>query len=163
SELELLDHNAGALTAFERQHREWDGLPKKARGEEPHPPPRLTCLLDDLTLAVIAPILRDNPRGGLVVKDELAGWLGSFGQFSRTPGGAVADVSGWLSLFNGERLILDRKTNRESHRIFHPRLSIAGCIPPSVLRGALTKDFFQRGLPARFFFAAPPPSANVWT
>jgi len=162
-ERELLRLNAAAETVFEQQHREWDATPKKARGEEPKPPPRLTCLLDDLTLAVVAPILRDNPRGVLVAKDELASWLGSFGQFSKTAGGAAADVSGWLSLFNGERLLLDRKTNRESHRIFHPRLSIAGCIPPSVLRGALTKDFFQRGLPARIFFAAPPPRANVWT
>jgi hypothetical protein len=162
-ERELARLNAAADTVFEHQHRVWDATPKKERGEEPKPPPRLTGLLDDLTLAVVAPILRDNPRGALVAKDELASWLGSFGQFSQTKGGAAADVSGWLSLFNGERLLLDRKTNRESHRIFHPRLSITGCIPPSVLSGALTKDFFQRGLPARILFAAPPPRPNVWT
>lgn len=162
-EREFVRLNANADALHEKQHRDWDATPKKGRGEEPKPPPRLTCLLDDLTLAVIAPILRDNPRGALVVKDELASWLGSFGQFTKTSSGAAADVSGWLQLFNGERLIVDRKTNRESYRIFHPRLSIAGCIPPSVLSGALSNDFFQRGLPARIFFAAPPPRANVWT
>ena len=162
-ERELVRLNVAAESVFEEQHRQWDATPKKGRGEEPKPPPRQTCLLDDLTLAVIAPILSNNPRGALDAKDELASWFGSFGQFSQSKGGVSADVSGWLSLFNGERLILDRKTNRESHRIFHPRLSIAGCIPPSVLSGALTTDFFQRGLPARILFAAPPPRPNVWT
>lgn len=162
-ELEFVRLNADANALYEKQHRDWDAMHKKGRGEEPKPPPRLTCLLDDLTLAVVSPILRDNRRGALVVKDELASWLGSFGQFTKTSSGAAADVSGWLQLFNGERLIVDRKTNRESYRIFHPRLSIAGCIPPSVLSGALSKDFFQRGLPARIFFAAPPPRPNVWT
>lgn len=162
-ERELVRRNVAAEAVFDEERQKWNAASKKARGKDPKPPPRLTCLLDDLTLAVIAPILRDNPRGALVAKDELASWLGSFGQFSQSKGGASADLSGWLSLFNGERLLLDRKTNRESHRIFHPRLSIAGCIPPSVLRGALTADFFQRGLPARIFFAAPPPRPNVWT
>ena len=162
-ERELLRLNAAAESAFEKHPREWDATNKKTRGEAPRQPRRLTCQLDDLTLAVVAPTLHDNPRGVLVVKDELASWLASFGQFSKTNGGAAADVSGWLQLFNGERLLVDRKTNRESYRIFHPRLSIAGCIPPSVLQSALTKDFFQRGLPARIFFAAPPPRANVWT
>jgi len=162
-ERDLVRRNVAAGVVYEEHHREWEATEKKKRGAEPSPPPRLTCLLDDLTLAVVAPILRDNPRGTLVSKDELASWLGSFGQFSRTAGGAAADVSGWLSLHNGERLIVDRKTNRESYRIFHPRLSIAGCIAPSVLRDVLTRDFFQRGLPARILFAAPPPRPNVWT
>lgn len=162
-ERELLRQNETAGVRFDKLHREWDAAPKKDRGEEPKTPPRQTCLVDDLTLAVIAPILRDNPRGVLVVKDELAGLFGSFGQFSQSRGGASADLSGWLSLFNGERLLLDRKTNRESHRIFNPRLSIAGCIPPSVLSGALTADFFHRGLPARILFAAPPPRPSLWT
>lgn len=161
-ERQLLQLNTAARSRFDQCHQEWDAKPKKARGEEPKQPARLTCSLDDLTLSAIAPILQDNPRGALVVKDELASWLGSFGQFSKTSGGTAADLSGWLSLFNGERLFLDRKTNRESIRVFNPRLSIAGCIPPSVLSGALTKDFFQRGLPARIFFAAPPPRVNVW-
>jgi hypothetical protein len=84
-ERELLKINATASAVFERQYREWDATKRKAGGEEPKPPPRLTCLLDDLTLAVVAPTLRDNPRGALVAKDELASWLGSFGQFSKTP------------------------------------------------------------------------------
>ncbi len=160
-ERDLLRANKRATEIFDRCRREWTDESKGGRGEEPKQPPRLTCLLDDLTLPVIATILSDNPRGALVTKDELAGWFGSFGQFSK--GGAAADVSGWLSLFNGDSLMVDRKTNRESHRIFNPRLSITGCIPPAVLTGALTADFFQRGLPARMMFAAPPPLPNTWT
>jgi hypothetical protein len=161
-ERELMGLNTEALKLFDRHHREWASMSKTDRWEEPKPPARLTCLLDDLTLAAAAPILADNPRGVLVAKDELASWLGSFGQFSNTSGGASADLSGWLSLYNGEMLLVDRKTNRESYRIFDPRLSVAGCIPPSVLRGALTNDFFGRGLPARILFAAPPPRTNIW-
>jgi hypothetical protein len=162
-ERELMRLNANASAVHAKELQEWDATPKKERGDEPKRPPCMTCMLDDLTLAIIAPILSDNPRGVLVVKDELASWFGSFGQFNKTSGGVAADVSGWLQLYNGERLFVDRKTNRESHRVIHPRLSISGCIPPSVLNVALTKDFFQRGLPARFLFAAPPPRPNVWT
>ena len=162
-ERELVRANGEAEAKFEHDHRKWDGTDKKIRGEPPQRPPRLTCLLDDLTLAVVAPILGANPHGALVVKDEMSAWFGFFGQFGKSPAAASADVSGWLSLHNGERLILDRKTNGESHRIFHPRLSITGCITPGVLQRTLTRDFFERGLPARILFAAPPASPNVWS
>jgi hypothetical protein len=58
---------------------------------------------------------------------------------------------------------LDRRTDERSYRIFHPRVSITGGIQPKVLARALTDDFFERGLPARFLFAAPPMRQDKWS
>jgi len=42
-------------------------------------------------------LLADNPRGLLHVRDELAGWLGSFDRY----GGNGADRSFYLECWNG--------------------------------------------------------------
>jgi Protein of unknown function (DUF3987) len=40
---------------------------------------------------------------------------------------------------------------------------VTGGIQPQVLKRILTQDFFERGLPARFLFAAPPFRADQWS
>ena len=42
-------------------------------------------------------------------------------------------------------------------------MCITGGIQPRVLARALTEDFFERGLPARFLFAAPPSRQDKWS
>ena len=60
--------------------------------------------------SLLAPILLANPRGLLMARDELAGWIGSFDRYSGGKGGA--DAAHWLSMHNGESVTVDRKTGR---------------------------------------------------
>jgi len=159
-EREFIRQNVEAHQHHEKHLAEWEAAPRKERGLRPTAPPMLTGLMDDLTLASLAAALAENPRGLLVKKDELSHWFESFDQFTKAHG---ADVSRWLSLHTGALFAYDRKTERESHRLFNPRVCIAGGIQPKTLRRCLTEDFFDRGLPARFLFACPPGQQDRWT
>src|SRR5205814_1625830 len=117
-------------------------------------------LMDDMTLAALADAMAANPRGVLVKKDELSNWFAAMDQFHDAKG---ADVSRWLSLHTGVWFGLDRKTDRRHFRLWQPRVCITGGIQPAVLARVLTPDFFERGLPARFLFAAPPTTADRWS
>jgi hypothetical protein len=138
----------------------WGCADREDRGPRPIEPPRKTVLVDDLTLASLATSLNENPRGLLVRKDELSHWFASFDQFQKAQG---ADVSRWLSLHTGVLFAFDRKTDRESFRIFNPRVNICGGIQPKILKKCLTEEFFDRGLPARFLFACPPTTQDRWS
>ncbi len=158
-ERELVRQNSEAFRHFESDLAEWDATAKKDRGPKPAQPPLLTSLVDDLTLAALVTALAENPSV-LVAKDELSHWFASFDQFHDGKG---ADVSRWLSLHTGVFVGLDRKTNRESRRLFNPRVCITGGIQPKILSRCLTEDNFDRGLPARFLFAYPPGRESQWS
>jgi hypothetical protein len=85
----------------------------------------------------LAPILQANPRGLLLARDELAGWIGSFDRYANK-GKASADSANWLSMFNAENITVDRKTGFP--RTIHvPRAAVCvvGGIQPAILRRAL--------------------------
>jgi hypothetical protein len=159
-ERELVLQNKAEAAAYDEELAKWEAANRKERGVKPEPKPALTSLMDDLTLATLADAIQGNPRGVLVRKDELSHWFASFDQYTNAKG---ADVSRWLSLHTGMFFGLDRRTDERSYRIFHPRVSITGGIQPKVLARALTEDFFERGLPARFLFAAPPMRQDKWS
>src|SRR5262249_34128225 len=101
-----------------------------------------------------------NQRGVLVAKDELSHWFESFDQYRNQRG---SDVSRWCSLHTGVQFAIDRRTDNRHQRIWLPRVCITGGLQPKVLKRLLTEDFFERGLPARFIFAAPPFRQSRWT
>jgi len=157
-ERELMRQNKEAKEIYDDELATWEAQ-RKGRGAKPRPPTSLTCLMDDLTIEVLADMLQANPRGLLVEKDELSHWLEAFDLYRANKG---ADVSRWLSLHSGVSLRLDRRTDHRHYRIHQPRVCITGGIQPKVLRRLLTEDFFERGLPARFLFAAPPFRKDRW-
>ena len=131
--------------------------------EEPRPPTAERCTVSDTTIEALAPILLDNPRGLLLYRDELAGWLGSFDRYA---GGKKAggDAAAWLSMYNGEALTVDRKTGTPK-TIFvpHAMVSITGGIQPAIMRRALTPEHRESGLAARLLLACPPRLPKQWT
>jgi hypothetical protein len=157
----LTQHNKTAREYYEEELANWQTEKPKYRGLKPELPPTLTCVMDDLTMEVLADVLIANPRGVLIRKDELAHFLGSFDQYKSHAKGS--DVSRWLSLHTGVFIAVDRRTDKRHHRIWQPRVCITGGIQPKVLRRALTEDFFERGLPARFLFAYPPFRQDKWS
>ena len=159
-ERELARQNRDALTAYDEEMAAWEGRRKAERGAKPEPPTSLTCLMDDMTLEALADAMQTNPRGLLVKKDELSHWFAAFDQYHAAKG---ADVGRWLSLHTGVFFGLDRRTDHRRYRIHQPRVCITGGIQPQVLRRVLTEDFFERGLPARFLFAAPPSQKDKWS
>jgi Protein of unknown function (DUF3987) len=159
-ERELDRQNREAQEIYREELAEWESKTKKLRGEKPLPPVIATCEMDDLTLEVLADRLQGNPRGVLVPKDELSHWFESFDQYRNQKG---SDVSRWCSLHTGVQFGIDRRTDNRHQRLWLPRICVTGGVQPKVLKRLLTEDFFERGLPARFVFAAPLFRQDRWT
>jgi hypothetical protein len=141
-----------------RQH-----LQAKEEGGESQPPPPLRRLLcSDTTVEKLAEVLEDNPRGVLVYRDELHGWLKSFARYKGKGGGS--DLPAWLEMHRGGQVTIDRKTG-ERRLIVIPQaaVSITGGIQPGVLAHALSSEHLDAGLGARLLLAMPPRQPKRWT
>lgn len=104
----------------------------------------------DLTIEKVAEVLsRAAPKGLLMVRDELAGWL--FGMNRFNPGARAF----WLEAYGGRPYSLDRV--KSSGRIYVPRLAVAwhGGVQPSRLAKLMADA--DDGLLARFSWFWPKP------
>ena len=139
---------------------------KKSGGEglppiEPQPPVLQRCWCDDTTIEALAVLLLNNWRGLLMVRDELAGWLGGFDRYAQGKG---SDVAKWLEMHGGRSIMVDRKTGT-SRTIYVPRaaVSVTGGIQPATLQRALGRAYFENGLAARLLLASPPRRVKRWS
>jgi hypothetical protein len=150
--------------SYESALTEWKRQKQGVRGEPPGTPAEPIAkrlVVSDTTAEALAERLRDAPRGLLVERDELAGWLSSFDQYKGGRGGA--DVAQWLSLYNAKPLRIDRKTGATKLiYVARPAVSIAGGIQPDTLRRAMRPEYFQNGLAARLLLAYPPKRPRRW-
>jgi hypothetical protein len=131
--------------------------------EKPAPPRAERSIVSDTTIEALAPILLANPRGVLMARDELNGWVSSFDRYAGK-GRASTDAANWLSMFNAESIIVDRKTGTPP-TIYVPRAAvcISGTIQPGVLRRAFGAEYREAGLLARLLVAWPPRKVKRWS
>ncbi|MCC6321729.1 MAG: DUF3987 domain-containing protein [Phycisphaerales bacterium] len=153
------------LTAWKRdaaKAKPGDGY-TVAPPQKPAPPIARRYIVSDTTTEALAPILLGNPRGVLLARDELAGWIGSFDRYAKAGRGG-ADSAHWLSMHNGEALTIDRKTAiPPTIHVPSASVSIAGGIQPGILARALGQEHHESGLLARLLFAMPPRRVKRWT
>ncbi|MGU3493673.1 DUF3987 domain-containing protein [Xanthobacteraceae bacterium A53D] len=115
-------------------------LPKDQRIEKPK---QRRALIEDTTVESAQEVLRDNPQGLLLLRDELSGWFGSMERYGGSKGSA-ADRAFWLEAFNGGA----HTTNRVGRGLVHvPNLSVSllGGIQPEPIR-AIANDMQDDGL-----------------
>ncbi|MGQ9915772.1 MAG: DUF3987 domain-containing protein, partial [Thermogutta sp.] len=151
------------LAVYEKAWAIWR-RDKNAVGEpprKPEEPQEERYIVGDTTLEALAPILKDNPRGLLLARDELNAWLGSFDRYAARGG---ADVANWLSMHVGDTVRVDRKTgDRRTIPVPSAAVSITGGIQPGVLRRRITEELRDAGLLARFLLAYPLRQTKQWT
>ncbi len=102
-ERDLLLHDAD-MAEWKRNGRK-KGEPAPTKPDEP------ICerlLVSDVTVEALADRLSTAPRGLLLCRDELSGWLGGFDQYRAK--GKGSDVSHWLSMYGARPMTIDRKT-----------------------------------------------------
>ncbi len=126
---------------------------------KPEAPIADRCWTDDATTEALAVLLQQNPRGLLMVRDELAGWF-NFDRYAGGKGGG--DAAKWLKMFGGRPMVVDRKTGGT---LYVPRaaVSIAGGIQPETLRRGLGQEHRDNGLAARLLLTCPPRKPKRWT
>lgn len=152
-----------ATMRYEQDLAEWKR--QKCVGDppvKPQMPEAERYVVSDPTVESLAPILRGNPRGILLARDELSGWISSFGRY--TGGASSADESHWLSMHNAESLLVDRKTGAErTINVPTAAVSIVGGIQPGMLRRLLGTAHRESGLAARLLLTMPPRSPRRWS
>ena len=154
-----------AENEYKREQREYE-VDKKdaAKAGEPAPPPpqepRMErTLVDDTTVERLAGIQAENPRGVVVIRDELSGWARAMDQYKQ--GGRGADRQFWLSAWSNSYVSVDRKSQPVPLIVGRPFVALFGAIQPSVLPEL--GDGREDGLLDRFLFAYPDPVLSGWT
>ncbi len=129
--------------------------------ERPVEPVAKRYCCSDITVEAVASLLKHAPRGLLLARDELAGWLKGFNAYK---GGKGSDDAAWLELHRAGTLLVDRKSGmpRTIH-IPNASVSVCGGIQPDILRLSLGREHFENGLAARLLLAMPPREPKRWT
>lgn len=162
--------HAEARRAFEAEQgrhehalKEWRKDPDSSDPpEKPTRPVLRQAVLDDTTAEAAAKVLRDNPRGAILVKDELIGFARMLNQYKA--GGKGNDKTFWLTGWNGRGV---GKANRSKDHddgplvVIDPFTAVAGMMCPDSLPEL--REELQRGGPTqdgwcdRFLFQYPDP------
>lgn len=120
-------------------------------------PKKTQILCAAKTDAARAEFVCDNPRGGLYLKDELRAYIKSLsGKFS------TIGVEQALEIADCKPLKINTKTDDDIKRADFTFLPVIGTIQNSILPAAMTREFIDNGLLARFQpIVYPPTGKNV--
>lgn len=112
------------------------------------------AFVENVTTSKLANQLRDNPRGLLMIRDELSALFAGFNEFKAK--GQGSDRQFYLSCWSGAPVTKDRvDPDADDVWVPHPRLSIVGGIQPRIL-SRFTADS-DDGLFDRFLWSYPDP------
>jgi hypothetical protein len=122
------------LEVYEHDKKKWLKDREGDRPEKPERPVQTRAMVDDVTVESLAPILMENPRGVVLPKDELLGWVLAMNQYRE--GGRGADQQFWLSNWSSKTFVVDRKKERDKGplRVPHPFVGVVGGLVPAGLR-----------------------------
>jgi hypothetical protein len=142
-----------AHQAAVKEHKATGGGPEDA------PPPLIRYVAWDSTVEALGDILSRSPRGILVKRDEVAGWIGSMERYHN--GRISSDRAFWLQAYNGGPYITDR-IKRGEIAIENNSVSLLSGTQPGRLaeiQGLTSDGLLQRLLPALMNPGAPPQDA----
>ena len=120
-----------------------------ADAQEPPTPVRPRIRVADATVEALGALAAGLPRGLLLVRDELAGWLGAFDKY----GGGGSDRAFAIEMYGGRAYVVDRMKNPEPLRIRHLSIGVLGGVQPDKLEMILNGP--DDGLASRLLWAWP--------
>ncbi|MDF3856390.1 YfjI family protein [Paracoccus pantotrophus] len=127
--------------------------PSRPASANPGPEPVMPRLaVSDATVEKLAVIMSSQPRGTLLARDELAGWLQGMSRYS----GGGSDRPFWLEAYGGRAYSVERM-GRDPVYIDRLTLGVLGGIQPDRLRSLLIKSD-DDGLLARLMPVWPHPA-----
>jgi hypothetical protein len=117
---------------------------------EPPQPQRPRIKIADTTMEAAADIAAANPKGLILIRDELGAWWRGFNRY-----GGDGERQFWLQAYGGRQLTVDRK--KLGRPVVIPRLSVSalGGTQPDVLAQLLEGE--EDGFASRFVYCFPDP------
>ncbi|WP_191971054.1 DUF3987 domain-containing protein [Methylobacterium soli] len=98
-------------------------MPSEA--QPPDAPVRPRIRVADATVEALGALAAALPRGLLLVRDELAGWLGALDKY----GGSGSDRAFAIEMYGGRSYVVDRVKNPEPLQIRHLSVGVLGGVP----------------------------------
>lgn len=137
------------LTEIEQWEQEkFEARNQKLKTEEPPEPPRKRIRLNKATMEALNLIMQNNPRGCLLIREELIGWIKSMNQYR-----AGDDGETWLEIWDNKFITVDRKDYTIAiERAF---MSVIGGIQPAIIQSLAADNRDSNGAIPRFLFAYP--------
>jgi hypothetical protein len=121
------------------------------------------CVVADVTVEALAPLLSENPNGLLLARDELSGWFAGFDQY-KNKSAVSADAAKWLSLYSADSITVDRKSGPVRYlHVPQGAVSVCGGIQPGILNTVIGTEHRESGLLARLLFSCPPRRKKQWS
>ncbi|WP_290396163.1 DUF3987 domain-containing protein, partial [uncultured Duncaniella sp.] len=154
----LIDHDAEKAAQFAEALKRYNAameLPPKERvanGYELNPiePRRVRFMMQDVTNEAVHRILSENPRGLILMYDELAGWVKNFNRYN-----SGSESEFWMSVFNHKVAMSDRKSSQSGVFIRNPFLCVIGTIQPKVLTDLAAGNRNANGFMERILYVFP--------
>ncbi len=139
----ILDRDIQSRKRYTEELKDYERRLKA--GENPPKPKCRQRIVQDVTMEGLCQIMEDNSAGVCLLSDELANWLGSMDKYRK--GGN--DVGTWLSIFNAQPILVDRKGDDAKITIAHPFVNVLGSIQPMIFKGYFSGKFLHNGLLSR--------------
>lgn len=137
-----------------RKHREANADNK---GNTPPPPVGKEIILNDFTLESVYKVLQANPRGVIVFRDEVAGWLNSMNAY-KTKGG---DEQFWLENYNSGLVKINRQKADRALFVRNCFASVIGTTQPAILAQFAEGNKAYNGFLARILFSFPEDTEKI--
>lgn len=109
--------------------------------------------ISDATVEAIAPLIDQNPKGIILHRDELSGWLGSMNAYKSGKG---SDRQFFLQTWSFSQIAVDRKQSVDPIVVPEPFLAITGTIQPDTLKTLRNDQKHDDGFVDRFLFYHAP-------
>ena len=144
--------NKRMIEVYHRENDAYQAMQARAKKDKsielPDKPVKHRLIVEDTTVEALGEVLKENPKGVLVVHDELSGWIGSFDSYASDSKGVSRDRGYWLQAYNGGPITVNRIVRGE---VYIPNFScsIIGGIQPEVIR-TVAKGMGHDGLLQRF-------------
>lgn len=128
-------------------------VPIRKRNIPPH-----RTYTSDVTVEQLAALLDDNPRGLVIIRDELSGWIRSMNQYRS---GRGADREFYQTVWGNQSYTVDRK-NGTQLMLPSPFVGVIGAIPPEVLKDVGSGTSTGDGFLERFLWVWPEQCPVRW-
>jgi Protein of unknown function (DUF3987) len=121
---------------------------------EPKPPARPRIRVADATTEKLGALAASLPRGLLLQRDELSGWIGAFDRY----GGGGSDRAFAIEMYGGRPHLVDRMRTPEPLNIRHLSVGVLGGVQPDKLHDIIASP--DDGLASRLLWCWPDALPN---